>query len=790
MRAGRWSVWVGAAILALAIGVLWLRTGKAGSFVGQREPLRFVDVVRRPDTDDVLETLVAQERYAEAFDRALGTLRTRLDTAGALHPSTLSSLRRVGTVAHLSSDQRLAGEIFDALLQALRGRQSSDPVELGETLIRRGYTARYLGERERARQLYDEAEAVLQESPSNLTPLDAFLLQARADAARAPDPEEAIALYRSAIQLRDRAPGVSWFTLADNEIWTGFTLARSDRWSDARTHLAASRRILQSIGITDHSLLGTLDQLEGEDLLLHGRWAKAVARFSRSAAQAERSRSRLAPRLARAASGPGAFNIVAADALARNAFQEAWELREQGLAGWHADFAALGQWPALEPGTYARARELSLRLLDTTRRWKASGSAWTPSTAEILLERLEAKASLDALRTAYLAAHPPPPPDLPRVRSLLDRDTAMIGWLEVHVADSLSVHGQPMSSTGWAFVIRRDAPLQWVRLWETHGRAEWTAFTDFHLGNDRLVRAATWSERALPDAEMLTHLQERGRRYFDPLRPLLRGIRRLVVSGNIHLLPEAFVGPDGRFVAEEFEIVHIPSAVTLQVLSGSEEAQERAHSPRSILAVAATERTGLPRLPFLESEAAAVSRMFPRAVRLASGPRIHEELDALARGGELEGFDVIHLAGHTLRDVAAERDAIVLGGTPPFDRLTVEDVALSWRIRARLVTLSGCGSAPDETNYQGEPLAFTCATLAAGGTNVLSSLWPVDDRATLLLMSRFYANLSGAAGPPMTPSRALFEAKASVKAWRDPDGSRPFEHPAYWVGWTLFGTGR
>src|SRR4029434_8144492 len=99
------------------------------------------------------------------------------------------------------------------------------------------------------------------------------------------------------------------------------------------------------------------------------------------------------------------------------------------------------------------------------------------------------------------------------------------------------------------------------------------------------------------------------------------------------------------------------------------------HSPRSILAVAATERTGLPRLPFLESEAAAVSRMFPRAVRLASGPRIHEELDALARGGALEGFDVIHLAGHTLRDVAAERDAIVLGGTPPFDRLTVEDVA-------------------------------------------------------------------------------------------------------------------
>jgi len=104
----------------VAIGVTWLRPDTGTWNLGERDALRFVDVVRRSDTDDTLESLVAHERFAEAFRRGLSTLRLRLDTLGALHPSTLSSLRRLGAVAHLSEDQRLAGEIFDALLPALR----------------------------------------------------------------------------------------------------------------------------------------------------------------------------------------------------------------------------------------------------------------------------------------------------------------------------------------------------------------------------------------------------------------------------------------------------------------------------------------------------------------------------------------------------------------------------------------------------------------------------------------------------------------------------------------------
>ncbi len=790
MRTGRLWALAGAGILALILGVTWLGTGRAGPQPLEREALRFVDVVRRPGTDDVLESLVAQERYADAIARSITLLRRDLQTSGALHPATLAGLRRVATVFHLSGDQRVAGEVLDALLPVLRKLPAPDPSAQCETLIRRGYVARYQGDRARAQALYDEASALLNETMADRAPLEAFLLQARADWMRGPDRERAVSLYLTALRSREHCREVSWFTLADNEAWTAFTLARAGRWSAARQHIAASRKILHAIGIRDHSLLGTLDQLEGEDRVVHGRWDEAAALSSAAAAQAKRTRERTLPGLSRGIAGSQALEILAADALARRSGEEAWELRERGLAGVHADFAMLGDWSRREPATYGEARELSLRLLEATRQWEVAGRTWSPAAADLLLRRLQAQADLGALRAAYLADHPPPSPDLSEMQSLLDAETAMIGWLEVHVGDHPSGYTQPRESMGAAFVLRKDRPLQWVHLYETRDEAQWRAFSDFYVGIHRLVRAATWPERVLPDAPMLADLKERGRRFFDPLRPSLQGVRRLVVVGNLALLPEVFVGPDGRYLEEDFEIVHVPSAATFAVLSASEARARVDAPPRSILAVAAGDPAGeLPRLPFLKGEVASISKSFVRAVRMNAGADLHARLEALARRGELAGYDVVHLAGHAVDDPAPERAAIALDGNDRFPGvLTVEDVVLSWRLNARLVTFSACQSSGNR-GEQGEPLGFTAATLAAGGTNVLSSRWPVDDRASVLLMTRFYENLTGAGGEPMRASRALFEAKRYLRALTDPDGSRPFEHPAYWAAWAVLGTG-
>ena len=82
-----------------------------------------------------------------------------------------------------------------------------------------------------------------------------------------------------------------------------------------------------------------------------------------------------------------------------------------------------------------------------------------------------------------------------------------------------------------------------------------------------------------------------------------------------------------------------------------------------------------------------------------------------------------------------------------------------------------------------------------GARSLLVSLWEVDDAATAILMSRFYENMMGAyvderaggVGRPMPQAFALQEAKRWLREQRDPDGNRPYEHPAYWAPFILIG---
>ncbi len=248
-------------------------------------------------------------------------------------------------------------------------------------------------------------------------------------------------------------------------------------------------------------------------------------------------------------------------------------------------------------------------------------------------------------------------------------------------------------------------------------------------------------------------------------------------------------------------------------------------------------------LPGTRYEVEALAQLFKSDGRpthaLLGADASESELDRLAASGELACFGFIHLATHGVIDEAIpQRSAVILTQTGLPDpltqvlnkkavydgRLAVREMQRSWDLKAELVTLSACETALGR-NAGGEGfVGFTQALLMSGARSVCLSLWRVDDRATSLLMTRFYQNLLGrraGLSKPMPKAEALHEAKqwlrsltvdqidgelaalqrgdvrplanvndtTSGNASPSPKsgGIRRYDHPYYWAAFVLVG---
>jgi hypothetical protein len=236
-------------------------------------------------------------------------------------------------------------------------------------------------------------------------------------------------------------------------------------------------------------------------------------------------------------------------------------------------------------------------------------------------------------------------------------------------------------------------------------------------------------------------------------------------------------------------------------------------------------------LPGSRSEVEAIAALFDRAVKLLGSDASQQRLEELTATGELGGFQFLHFATHgEVNPRVALHSALVLandrlpdpvaqalaGKAVQDGRLTAERMLHTWKLDADLVTLSACQTGLG-TYAGGEGyLGFAQALFLAGARSVVVSLWHVDDRATGLLMIRFYQNLLGKrAGlrQPLPKAQALAEAKtwlrqlsaeeirALVKQLPSRGRSQPedeperppgqpvrsFQHPYYWAGFILIG---
>jgi CHAT domain-containing protein len=313
----------------------------------------------------------------------------------------------------------------------------------------------------------------------------------------------------------------------------------------------------------------------------------------------------------------------------------------------------------------------------------------------------------------------------------------------------------------------------------------------------------------------------------EPVTRELEGCERVIVSldGPLHYVPfGALTSPEGERLVERMAVSLAASATVHAQLIQAEEG--RPEAPASVLAVGdpyyepfaeqramalagmeghrgggrhapplATRGTrgsmsrwgpgarldlALPRLPYSGEEALRVSEHFPGAAQALLGVDATEAAVRLRSRGH--GF--VHIGAHGwLNPADPTNSALVLtpgdgAGTPgPDDGLLQVREIFGLDLNADLVTLSACQSALG-ANLRGEGLlGMTQAFTYAGAPSVIASLWPVDDEATSVLMSRLYASLAD--GAPK--DEALAHAMAATAA--DPE----FSHPYYWAAFGLYG---
>ena len=176
-------------------------------------------------------------------------------------------------------------------------------------------------------------------------------------------------------------------------------------------------------------------------------------------------------------------------------------------------------------------------------------------------------------------------------------------------------------------------------------------------------------------------------------------------------------------------------------------------------------------------------RLFARGRRLlhlATHGFVRLDLaDETAQGSELDPLLLtgLALAGCNLSAGGGDDDGI----------LTALEAAQLDLDGVQLVILSACETARG-TALAGEAvLGLTSSFREAGAERVLSSLWPVSDQATVLLMELFYRAALGERLPPALALRRAALALRDLEFEHEGERVRPFQAPALWAPFVAYG---
>ena len=781
----------------------------------------------------LIQRMLYQGHYVDAFITATRQVEIRTRHLGPLHPETAASHHQIGVILRGSGQRARANDQLRFTLELRRlvhGEAAPETVETFIAFVRSSNETVLRDDHERMDALVEEARELVELIDSDGVLAAAwFNLAAHVCRGHHPD-EEILARYDRAIEILSRELGPSHPDVASALCWKGHFQVRCEDYAAAEATL---RRTLGAAGMCNVDSLGIMPATYGalaKSLRAQGKRAEAESYLSLSLEAQARAAESFPLNFGLRRTLSGVSNRVAFELLLADKPDEAWNVLDAG----HGRLTDALQVPR----RYARSSDTR------NAEWNTLRHAVLRSGREV--SRIGSETEVDlavasAARVEYLVAE--------AALAQFDRQARTALEARVVVGDLRGVQrylGPNDAIIGWdrliplAHVIRNRGPVHWVPQTEEN-------ISEAIDAESRTMKsiwdAAAWPVRVAPDGQLTADVQQAWKRRVLPLMPYLEGVERLVVLDQTirHQLPiECLVDDRGDYLIERYSVVYVPSARHFARWSEQNERDAQPGDPermtalfvadpafdgsdhlpqpdpwdnlddaslsivdkttvRSVLSGQRGALQELPRLPMARYEALKSAGLFGESVVLLGTRASEGAIDALDRGR----FTVIHLATHALVDRWwPDRSSLVVlpNVSPEADwhdgLLTTRDVYLGWDLDAELVVLSACQSGHGEETPTDGRIGFHQALFAAGADAVVSSLWPVDDVATALLMFRFYENLLGAyaerrsgfgAGTPMRKVDALREAKLWLKAFEQDDGTRPFAHPVYWGGFILTG---
>ena len=367
---------------------------------------------------------------------------------------------------------------------------------------------------------------------------------------------------------------------------------------------------------------------------------------------------------------------------------------------------------------------------------------------------------------------------------LLNRQTALWEELTSNYPTLTATQNAPVLTIEQAYALAKDMNATLVEYYQ-HDKG-WSAFvvTDkavehvsLPLVNDNLFEEIKKWIGLIENRKPIGYSQIRTRRILSewhkaviaPLQTYLPKSGKIIFAPfeKLHLLPVhiAFDPSTEHYLAQDYSIAFIPSLSALRVsLDQTHKKQHQFVQFQRFLNVAYPGVQDSREYDYLQEAIPAAQAIANSLTEIEVTPLYEDKATPDAFITHASGQDIIHFFGHgDFVPEHPEKSGLMLAKS----WLTVQDIIAKLNLeQVRLTTLGAC-----------KTVWLTQALMTAKTQTVVTTLWNVDQDATVALFKIFYNELSEG----HDPVDALNRATKIMQKWRK------WQHPYYWAAFQISG---